>query len=229
MLHFLYSYVVNFMKLNVLKRTNEKIKALRDDNYIPAIIYGNSEFISEPIKIKIKSLDFKKVFEQCGYHALVDVFLDDLKKEPFRVIVKDLQRHSVNDSILHVDFYCVNMDKDIVVDLPLSFVGISPAVKKLGAIFVKHSDTVKIKCLPSNLLNKIDVDISFLKNLNDSFCFKDLKLPDNIKLISDKNRIIANTTIVKKVVETKQEVDKPEEKAEDKEGAKEPEKKEEKK
>ena len=192
------------MELAALKRVNEKNKPLRKDGFVPAVIYGNQEFVKEPINIKFKKLDFEKLFEKVGQHTLVDISIDG-EKEPLKVIIKDIQRDFVNGSVSHVDFYCVNMQKEIVTDIPINFVGESIAVRNLGGILVKHADSAKIRCLPGNLINQVELDIVSFKTLEDSLHFRDLTLPDNVELISDKNRLIANTTRVKKV-ETKQEV-----------------------
>ncbi len=186
------------LKITALKRTNEKIKTLRDDGFVPAVVYGNPEFVSKSINIKFKKLDFQRVLDKAGQHTLIDLLLDGFN-EPVVVIIKDVQRNFVNNSISHVDLYCVNMKKEIVADVPIKFVGESSAVRNFGGILVKHSDDVKIKCLPGNLIEEIDIDVSALKTLENSLHFRDLTLPDNVELITDANRVIVNVTQVKKV------------------------------
>ena len=185
-------------KLIALKRTNEKMKGLRDDGFVPGVVYGNQEFVKESTGIKFKKLDFERVLSKVGKHTLVDLELDGFK-EPLQVIIKDVQRDFVSGAISHVDLYCVNMKKEIVTEVPIEFVGESSAARNLGGILVRHADIVQIKSLPGNLMSKIDLDVSALKTLESSLYFRDLVLPENIELITDKNRVIVNISRVKKV------------------------------
>jgi len=208
-------------KLTALIRSNEKTNQLRKEGYLPAVVYGNEEITPKSIAIKVKQKDFENVFKSAGKHSLID--LDMGREELVKVIIKDIQRDVVNNNILSADFYAVYKEKEIVAGIPLEFIGESNAVRNLGGILVKHLDVVKVKCLPNNLVDKIEVNIAKLETLEDSIKVGDLELPKTLKVVDDKKRMIANVMEIKKIIakqdEAKEE-EKPEQKGEEKEAEK---------
>lgn len=151
---------------------------------IPAIMYGSG---IEPQKLKVKSLDFENVFALAGESHLIDLDIED--KEPAKVIVKDIQKNAVKNKIIHVDFYKVDMKKEIVAQIPLRFVGESKAVKELGGILIKNLDTLEVECLPSDLVDYIEVDLSVLNAIRDVVRVNDLKLPKGMSPVSETNEV----------------------------------------
>lgn len=168
------------------KESENNANKIRRDGFLPANIYG---FGMENKNIKIKSLNFEKVFSAAGESHLINLEVDG--KEPLKVIVKDVQKDPVKNNIIHVDFYQVDMSKKIHTEIILNFIGEPRAVKELGGVLIKHTDSIEIKCLPGDLVDRIDVDLSNLSNFHDSVKAGDLKLPKGIELFGDTDETIA--------------------------------------
>lgn len=173
---------------------NGKAKKIRINGFIPAVVYGSGH---KNKNIKIKKIDFERAFELAGEFNLIDLIIDE--KDPTKVIIKDVQKEIISDKVIHVDFYQVDMTKKITTEIPLNFIGEAKAVKELGGTLVKEMDSLKIKCLPSDLVSHIDVDLSVLNNYDDFIRLEDLKLPKGIELVSETNEMVAN------VIETRVE------------------------
>lgn len=154
-------------------------------DYIPAVIYGKGV---ESQSLKVKRSDFEKVFKVAGESNLINL---DRGDGTVKVIVKDLQRDVLKDFVTHIDFYQVNMKEKIKAEIPLHFVGEAKAVKELGGTLIKDIDSVEVECLPSDLVDHIDVDISVLATYEDAIRMEDLKLPQGIELVSETNEIVA--------------------------------------
>jgi large subunit ribosomal protein L25 len=154
---------------------------------IGAIIYGSG---LENILLKMNSIEFTKVFEKAGESNLIN--LDVEGKGNFKVLIKEVQRDPIKDFIIHVDFYKVDMDKEINTEIPLSFIGESPAIKTLGALLMKGIDEIEVECLPSDLVDHIDIDISVLNEIGDSIKIKDIKLPKGLKLLENEDDIVVS-------------------------------------
>lgn len=179
------------ISINAEKREEKgsKLKDLRKNKIVPAIIYGK-EVGNIPIKLEEKK--FKEIYKEAGESTIIKLKIDkDDKEKEYPVLIREVQKHPLTDEILHVDFYQVPMDKEIEVMAPLEFKGISPAEKELGAIIVKNIHEVEIKALPQNLIHSIEVDISSLKNIDDEVKIKDLKIPEGVKIIADPEEIVA--------------------------------------
>ena len=175
-----------------------KAKTVRRTGFIPAVIYGSGVTNKS---IKVKKHDFEKAFHIAGEFNLLDLSIGGDKAT--KVIVKDVQRDGLTDNIIHIDFYQVDMAKKIFTEIPLNFIGESVAVKDLGGTLVKNMNTVKVSCLPGDLVSHIEVDISKLVNFNQFIRLQDLALPQGVELASATNEAVVG------VVETKIEVEAP--------------------
>lgn len=145
------------------------VRKLRRDGYIPAILYGKGQ---EPLPLQIFLKDFNKTFKIAGESTLVYIGVDS---QSYPTIIHDVARDPLTNGILHADFYKVRLDEKIKADVPVVFVGESPAVKDLGGIFVRNVNELEVEALPQNLPHELTIDISVLKNFGDKITVGDLK------------------------------------------------------
>jgi large subunit ribosomal protein L25 len=155
----------------------------------------------EPVSLKVKPVELEKAYKEAGESALVSLVVNG--GETYNVIVKDVQKGITKNQITHVDFYKVDMKKAIEVEIPLEFTGEAKAEKELGGTLIKSTETVKIKCLPTDLVESIAVDISGLNTFDDSIRFGDLKLPGDMELLENPEDMVVH------VMETKVEAEAP--------------------
>ncbi|WKZ25033.1 MAG: 50S ribosomal protein L25 [Patescibacteria group bacterium] len=181
----------------VLSAELRKERVTDKKDFIPAVVYGSG---MENTSLVLKRNDFEKVFAQSGESGLLSLQIEGGKTVP--VIVKDFQADPVKHRIMHVDFFMVNMKEKVIAEVNLDFVGEAPAAKTYGGIVIKSRDTVEIECLPNDLMQKMEVDLSVLENLGDAIYLKDLKLPDGVNIIGEAEEVIANVVEPRKIVET---------------------------
>jgi large subunit ribosomal protein L25 len=100
-------------------------------------------------------------------------------------ILKDVQRHPYKNAIVHIDFQRVEDNQKIRISIPLHFVGaaVSPGVKSQGGIVSHMRNEVEVSCLPKDLPEFIEVDLSAL-SLNESIHMSQLKIPDGVELVA---------------------------------------------
>jgi len=163
----------------------------RKKGQLPAELYGQG---SQNKHLFIDEREFEKLYTQAGESSLVALTIGE--NESINVLIHEVQRDPITDKFLHVDFYKVNMDKEIQTHIPLVFVGESEAVKYLSGTLVKSLEELEIACLPKDLISKIEVDISQLKNFDDVIRVADLKLPGSIKILVDLDRTVASVVPV---------------------------------
>jgi len=159
------------IELNADVRTvlGGKVKALRKCGYIPAVLYGKGQ---ESLSLQVPVKEFAKVLKEAGESTLVYVNVDG---KTYPTIIHDVAKDTLTDGILHADFYRVRLDEKIKTNVPVVFVGESPAVKELGGIFVRNVNELEVEALPQNLPHELTIDISVLKNFGDKITIKDLK------------------------------------------------------
>lgn len=159
--------------------TGKKVRQLRKDKKLPAVIYGPSR---ESTNISVDPFEFRRLFKDVGYSKLFDMELDG---KNVKVLVKDLQNNVLTDEIVHVDFYQVDMKKPISAEVPIEFVGESYAAKNNIGLLVHSMTSVEVKCLPADLPAKLVVEVSDLREIGDSIAVEDLKLPEGVEFDAD--------------------------------------------
>jgi len=166
--------------------TGRKVKKLRAQGKMPANIFGN-KVKSQAITIDL--LEFKKTYSQAGETSLVDIKLKgETKTRPS--LIANVQIHPVTDDPLHADFHQVDLTQKVTANVPVDVVGESEAVKNKGAVLITLHNELEVEALPTDLPDKFEVDISSLKDFNDSVLVKDLKVDAKVEIKLDKEEAI---------------------------------------
>ncbi|MBU3934497.1 50S ribosomal protein L25 [Patescibacteria group bacterium] len=191
------------------KDFGKKTKSLKRTGKIPAIVYGDGV---KNIPLEVDYEEFKRVFDHTGESSLVSLEIEGEKKER-PVLIHEIQRDHLSGKFIHIDFYQASLKEEVEVMVPLIFEGMAPAVKDMGGTLVKEIQEIEVKALPQNLPHDIKIDVSLLKTFEDEIFIKDLKIPENVKVLKKPNEIVVKVVPPTKVEE---ELAKPvEEKVED--------------
>jgi large subunit ribosomal protein L25 len=183
------------LEVQIRNEKGRRVKDLRRQGLIPAELYGKG---IENMHLAVKSKDFKNVFKEAGESSIINIVVSDKnKKEEIPVLIHNIQKDYLTDDIIHIDFYRVRMDEKIRTHIPLEFVGESPAVKNYGGILNKSMFEIEIEALPKDLPHNISVDISQIKELDQSIYVKDLSIPKNVKILVDPETVIATVSLPK--------------------------------
>lgn len=174
------------LKAKVREITGKKVKKMRAEDIIPAVLYGNK---IESKNLLVNYLDFKRVYDKAGESALVELELEGKK---VNVLIHATQTEPMSGKVSHIDFFQVNMKEEVETEIPLEFVGESPAVKELGGVLVKSLDEISVKCLPADLPEKYEIDLSKLVTFEDVIAVKDLKVSDKIEILVDGETLIVS-------------------------------------
>jgi large subunit ribosomal protein L25 len=184
--------------LNVQTRREEdgKSNKLRAQGFIPAVVYGPD---IESLKLKVPYNEFESAFKQAGESTLIKLNIDGEKGE--MALIKDYQTSPIKNYFIHVDFYKVRMGEEMTTEIPLNFINDSRIVKEEGGLLVKNIESVEVTCLPKDLPNHIDVDLSQIETFDDQINLKDLVLPKGVELTSEEDYTIVSGLRPKEEVE----------------------------
>ena len=189
--------------------TRKAVRALRKEGKLPAVLYGHG--VKNKVLV-IDARDFETVYKAKAGSSLIDLKTDDQK--PVKVIIQDVQRDAVSGVIEHVDFHQVRMTEKISAEVELNFVGVSKAVKESGGVLVKSFNTLKIECLPQDLVHVIDVDISALETFDDNVRVSDVSLPQGITVKANADEVVVGVQAPRSEEELKALEETPEESSE---------------
>lgn len=159
-------------------------KALRNEGKVPCVLYGGNENLN----FSMYSEDFKNlVYTPNTYKVQLDI-----DGKIYKSVLKDIQYHPVNDSILHADFLTISEDKEVEVRVPVQFVGNSVGVRAGGKLQVK-SQKLRVKTIPSKLPDYVTINIDDLE-IGKSIKVADLPAADYTILDSPNNPIVTIKT-----------------------------------
>jgi large subunit ribosomal protein L25 len=179
----------------------EASKKMRREGIVPAVIYGPT-IETTPLEINFK--DLSKILDTGGSeNVLIDVKIEGVKKTALSktVIIKDVQRDPLKGTIKHVDLFEVQMDKVIRVSVPIHITGEAKGVE-VGGILQHETRELEIECLPSDIPESINVDVTDL-DIGDSFHVSDLAVAENIKILVDGEHNIVSVATPQKEEEEK--------------------------
>jgi large subunit ribosomal protein L25 len=154
-------------------------RRLRREGKIPAIIYGAGR---DPRSIALLHHKVAKLLEDDSFFSSI-IELKAAGGNRQKVILRDMQRHPAKPIIMHMDFQRVRDDEELHISVPIHFVNeeISPAGKTTGVVVSHQKNEVEIVCLPENLPEFIELDLSTME-VGQSLHLSDLPLPEGVKL-----------------------------------------------
>jgi len=158
-------------QLSATKREASKAarRDVREAGRLPAVMYGHGV---DPIAISVDASDVLRVYRKTGTSSIIELDVDGKKQN---VIIKMVEIHPVRHELAHLDFMTVNMKEKTTVSVNIKFIGDSPAVK-LGGTFISEHTTIDLRCMPVDIPNHLELDISTLNGKGDHLTIADLKL-----------------------------------------------------
>ncbi len=149
------------LKTAVRELVGRNSNNLRKAGNIPAVLYGHN---IGNLNLSVNAIDFEKVLRKAGESTIIELDMADGAKK--NVLIQDVQYHYLNSQPIHVDFFEVSMTEKLTATVPIEFVGESHAVKALGGTLVKMLTEVEVECLPADLPQHFEVDITPLQDFN---------------------------------------------------------------
>ena len=189
----------------------KQVKQLRREGLIPATVYGRG---IEPQSLQIHRRDLASVLSQVGTTQLVNLEIKG-KSDARKVLIREVQQDVIDRDILHVDLYAVVMSEKITAELRVVFLNESPAVKDGLGVVVQGLASVRVECLPGDLVAAVEISLESLVSLHDSVTVADLDLGDAIEILEGSEEIIVQVVPLA-AEEIEEEVEELEEEMEEK-------------
>ena len=182
--------------LEVTEGAYSTAKEARAADRIPMVYYGKGV---DNHGFSVDYQAFRRAYEKGGRSTIM--YFKNEKNEDFPILVQDIQYEPVTDEIIHIDVMAVQMGKLITTKIPLTLVGVSPAVKDLSGVLIQSKDSVEVECLPKDLMHEIEVDISPIAEFHHSLTVGDVKVPDTIKILDSEDINIVMVSAPRSAVE----------------------------
>jgi large subunit ribosomal protein L25 len=180
-------------------------RRLRSAGKLPAILYGAK---TDPIMLAMDSSELKKTLKgRAAENIIFDLTINGGKKsQSKKVMIKELQRDPVKRDYLHVDLFEISMAKELEVDIPLDLLN-TPIGVEQGGILQHIRREVKVVCLPQDLVDTIEVDVSGL-DIGQSLHVRDISFPPGLRSLEDEDLTVVTVvapTVTPEVEEEEEE------------------------
>lgn len=177
------------IKIQVESRTGlgkNRVDKIRQNDLVPGVLYGKGE---ETKHIQVNRREFEKVYRVAGMSTLIDL---ELEGETAPVLIKEVQTHPFKNEYLHIDFQQLNMDETVKLTIPITLMG-RENIKLQPSILVQQLDEIEIECLPGDIPQAIEVDVSNIDFTTPVFV-SDLEIfsNENITILREAEDVIAS-------------------------------------
>jgi large subunit ribosomal protein L25 len=204
------------IKLDKRELVGKKIKQLREQDVVPAVIYNSK---SESTNVSIDKGTAVHLYKTATPTTILDIDLDGKEK---KAIVKNFDINPRTAQLLHVSFFEVDPKARMDFTVPFTLKGVAPAVKNNIGILVQVADTVRVRSKVDDLVSEIEIDVTGLEHPGQTISMEDIELPEGLQLIheDDSNMPIATITQLQKIeiIEEEPEEEEDEEGVEGEEG-----------
>ncbi len=176
------------IELEASKRevNGKKVRFLRREGKTPTNMYGHGV---DSVALQVDTKILKQTLARAGKTDIISLKVAG-ENAPVMVLVREVQKDYLNNELLHVDFYQVNMKEKIKAEIPLVFFGEAPALKKKNVSLLHIVDTVQIEALPDHLPHNFKVDISSLIDTEQAIFVKDIQIGEGVTLFSNPEQLV---------------------------------------
>lgn len=175
----------------------KQVKVLRREGKLPAVIYGHH---TDPLPILLDTRDASKLLSSIAPSTLITVEVDG---KTYPCLVREKQRNKILGTLIHIDFLAVSMEEKLRASVAISLVGVAPAVEEYNGIVIAETNTIEVECLPQDLPEVLEVDISGMSEVGDTIYLRDLMISDRIKILDDLETVVVS--VIAQVQEEEEE------------------------
>lgn len=168
------------LKLEAREAKGKKVAKLRKDGLLPGVVYGHG---FEAIAVQAPKLAVEKAVRQAGGHAPVHLTIDGKRKI---AMIKNIDVNPAKNSVRHVEFHAVKQNEKVEAEIPIKLVGVGESeAEKAGLIVLQTLETLKVKALPMELPEALEVSIVDLSEPNQHLTVADIKIPEGVEIVDE--------------------------------------------
>ena len=166
--------------------TGKKVARLRREGILPAVIYGRG---LPSVSVQMAYIDARDLMNEHGKSTLINVQVAG-EAEPRPVVVRQIEQNPVTRSLLHLDFYQVDLSRLIRTHIPVVLTGTAPAVARWNGLLAQGLDTVEIEALPQSLPQHLEVPVGSLGQIGDHLLLSAVRAPAGVKILTDGDSVV---------------------------------------
>ena len=200
------------LKASNRETLGKKVRFLRRQGITPVHLFGHG---IESLSLQCDTAQLRQVLSEAGHTKLINLKVAK-EKSPRTTVVREIQPGHRPGELFHVDFYQVEMEVAMKVDVPIVLTGEAPALSLKENTLVQEINTLSVECLPTHIPDVINLDISSLSESDQSLRVRDIQLDDEITVLNEPEVVLVRISkqraeIVEEEMVTEEAVETPEE------------------
>ena len=195
---------VKSIKLSARTIVGKKVALLRRKGIVPVHVYGTQ---AESISAQIEDQTLNRLLLEIGSNIPVSVEVEGQDGADI-CFVREVQRHPVKESILHVDFLRVDVSQTITAQVPVVFEGTAPGITQMGGVLLQNFQSLLVEALPMEIPAAFNIDISGLIDFEVTIQVSDVESPENVSILNDPDALVVRVTAPRiEIVEEEEEIE----------------------
>ena len=178
---------VQILKVSQRKVVGKKVKALRRQGIVPVHVYGSG---TDPLALQVDTQALSRILPRVGTNVPLSIEIEEQDGENI-CFVREVQRHPVTENVIHVDFFRVDVSQTTQAEVPITIVGVAPAVRDLNGTLMQPLQSVLVEALPMNIPVSIEVDISGLDNFDKALHVSDVTVDSRVTIVTNAEEMVA--------------------------------------
>jgi large subunit ribosomal protein L25 len=190
------------IELSAQKREilGKKVRFMRREGITPVHLFGHRV---ESMALQCNTVELHKALALAGKTKIINLQVDK-SRTPRTVMVRETQKNPINGELLHVDLYQIIATEKIKAEIPIVLIGEAPALRSKDNLLEHELTTLSVECLPTDIPDKIEVDVSVLVDDDSAIRVKDLVLAKGVTQLRNPERVVVK--IGKQYAERREEV-----------------------
>ena len=181
---------VKSVKLSARTIVGKKVALLRRKGIVPVHVYGTQ---AESISAQIEDQTLNRLLLEVGSNIPVSVEVEGQDGADI-CFVREVQRHPVKESILHVDFLRVDVSQTITAQVPVVFKGTAPGITQMGGVLLQNFQSLLVEALPMEIPAAFNIDISGLIDFEVTIQVSDVESPENVSILNAPDALVVRVT-----------------------------------
>jgi large subunit ribosomal protein L25 len=176
------------LTLDARTASGKENKRLRREGVLPGVVFGKG---SESVPVQLDAKAFEALYKSAGRTGVVKLAVPGAKGTK-SAMIKGVQRNPLSGRAVHVDFFLVDLTQEMQSEVPLTFVGVAPAIELTNGTLMTPLDHLKVRALPADIPHEIELDLSSLVDLEATLHVRDVVLPnDKVTILNEPEELLA--------------------------------------
>ena len=176
------------LTLDARTASGKENKRLRREGVLPGVVFGKG---SESVPVQLDAKAFEALYKSAGRTGVVKLAVPGAKGSK-SAMIKGVQRNPLSGRAVHVDFFLVDLTQEMQSEVPLTFVGVAPAIELTNGTLMTPLDHLKVRALPADIPHEIELDLSSLVDLEATLHVRDVVLPnDKVTILNEPEELLA--------------------------------------